>query len=211
AAFGRLGAVDWAVELKNAAPSSRPETWDATDRGWKEPSVGGRLGLHPAPWWRLGVSGAGGPYLRRAAGLGSRERDDHQQLLVGADASMSHRRLELWAEVLASRFEVPIALRRPRVPASVDADTIAYYVEGRYQVVTGVFGALRLGQQLFGSVAGSDGRRRSVDRDAWRVDAAVTVRPTRHAQVKLQYGWLEQAGRQRQGPQLGVVQLTLRF
>lgn len=68
-----------------------------------------------------------------------------------------------------------------------------------------------LGQQLFGSVAGSDGRHRAVDRDAWRVDAAVTVRPTPHVQVKLQYGWLDQAGRQRQGPQLGIVQLTLRF
>jgi hypothetical protein len=37
------------------------------------------------------------------------------------------------------------------------------------------------------------------------------VRPTTHVQVKLQYGYLDQTGRQRQGPQLGIVQLTLRF
>jgi hypothetical protein len=214
AAFGRVDWIDYAVEVKNAAPSSRPEVWALTSRPFSEPTVGGRVGVRPGPAWNLGISGAVGPYLRKraTATLGGRDPGDFLQSLVGADASFAVRRLELWAEILASRFDVPIACRRcAGEPARVDVDTLAYYLEGRYEVAAGWFVALRAGQQLFGRVREADGERHDVDRDAWRSDVAAVYRPTRQLQVKVQYGYVDQTGEQTQGPQVVAMQLGLRF
>jgi hypothetical protein len=205
AAFGRVGALEWGGELKNAAPSARPAVWDGTERGWDAPTVSGRLGWRPGAAWAVGVSGSRGTYLRSRAqatlARGRHARDYHQSL-VGADASYAVRHLELWAEFWASRFEVP------RVG---QADVAAWYVEGRYKVARRLFAALRWNQQVFGDVDDGRGGETPWDRDAWRLDAAATWRPARHLQVKLQYGVGRQRRRPQQGQQLVAAQLTLRF
>lgn len=214
AAFGHVDRFDYAVEVKNAAPSSRPEVWSLDDRGFSDPTVGGRVGVRPRPGWSVGVSGAVGPYLRQraSASLGDRNPGDFLQTLVGADAGMAFRRLELWAEILASRFDVPIACGRcAGEPRRVDADTLAYYLEGRYEILPGLFGAVRVAQQVFGNVREGNGQRRAVDRDAWRVDGAIAYRPTRHVQLKLQYGYIDQTATQTQGPQMVAMQASVRF
>lgn len=205
AAFGRLGDCEYAAEVKNAALSSRPATWDGTERGWDAPTVSGRLGWLPGAAWGLGVSASRGAYLRSRAGATlrpGRHARDYHQTLIGADARYAVRHLELWAEFFASRFEVP------RVG---QADVAAWYLEGRYQLTPALFAALRWNQQVFGDVDDGTGGDTPWDHDAWRLDAALTWRLARHLQAKLQYGVGRQRERPQQGQQLAAFQLTVRF
>ncbi len=210
AVFGRFAHLDYAAEVKNAALSARPQAWDATERGFDEPTASGRLGWRPAPAWVLGASVSSGPYLRdrvrQTLGTGQRP-GDFRETLFGADASFAWRHLQLWTEFFATRFEVPLARSR----TSVDADTAAWYVEGRYKFTPEWYGALRWNQQFFADVPDGRGGERAWDRNAWRVDTAIGYRFHRRLQAKLQYDIGQQAGRLQQGEQLVAAQLTLRF
>jgi len=211
AIFGRLGAFDYAAEAKNAPLSTRPHYWDASVRAWERPSAAARFGWRPRAAVAVGASFASGPYLQDDAErtlAPGQDVGDFRQSVVGADASFAWRHLELWAEFLASRFEVPIAGSAPR---SVDADTAAYYVEGRYKITRTLFGALRWNQQFFGDVPDGRGGESAWDRDAWRVDTALGWRFGRHLQTKLQYAFLRQTGDLQQGQQLVAAQVTLKF
>ncbi len=214
AIFGRVARLDYAAEVKNAALSARPQAWDATQRGFDQPTASGRLGWRPAPAWVLGASFSSGPYLRdraRRTLAADQEPGDFRETLVGADASFAWRHLQLWAEFLAARFAVPLAGGPRRSSGSEDADTAAWYVEGRYKFTPEWFGALRWNQQVFGDVSDGRGGERAWDRNAWRVDTAVGYRFHRRLQAKLQYDVGQQAGRLQQGEQLVAAQLTLRF
>jgi predicted porin len=208
--FGCVGRFEYAAEAKNAALSARPEEWDARHRGFDAPTASGRLGWRPAAAWALGVSGSSGPYLRERASrtlAPGRDVGDFRETVVGADLSYARRHLQVWAEFLAGRFEVPIA----RPARTVDADTAAYYLEGRYKVTPSLFAALRWNQQFFGEVPDGQGGQRAWDRNAWRVDTALGYRFDRHLQAKLQYSVGQQAGRVQQGEQLVAAQMTLKF
>jgi hypothetical protein len=194
AVFGRVGRFDYAAEVKNAAPSSRPREWDISDRSFSDPTASARLGFRPSTPWALGASFSSGPYLRHGVG------DSARQTLLATDASFAWRRLEVWAELFANRFEVPIGTR------TEDADALAYYLEARYRHGAHLFTGVRWNQQLYGDVADT-----TWDRDAWRVDTVVGWRFDRHWQVKLQYGFTQQVGRLQQGQQLVAAQVTLRF
>lgn len=230
AVFGRLAHIDYAVELKNASLSARPEEWDASDRGWDAPTASGRLGWHPTAAWSFGASASSGPYLRdeaaRTLGAGQHTRD-FRETVVGADATFARRHLEVWGEFLATRFEVPIVCRVCQTrPTSVDADTASYYLEARYKLTPALFAAVRWNQQFFGDVPDDFGGEQPWDHDVWRVDGAVGYRFDRHTQVKLQYsyshqsedthariqfGYLRDPVPVQQGEQLVAVQLTVRF
>jgi hypothetical protein len=64
---GRVGEFEYAAEVKNAALSSRPESWDATDVGFEHPTVSTRLGWRPSMAWNLGVSASRGAYFHPEA------------------------------------------------------------------------------------------------------------------------------------------------
>jgi hypothetical protein len=68
ALLGTAERFDYAVEVKNAALSSRPQDWDATEVTWEHPTVSARLGYRPDAAWNLGVSLSAGPYLQPGAG-----------------------------------------------------------------------------------------------------------------------------------------------
>jgi hypothetical protein len=211
-AFGRTDALEYGIEVKNAALGSRPSEWDGTERDWSEPTVSGRIGLRPSPAWAVGVSASTGPYLRHDAERSLRPGDDtadFRETVLAADARWSWRHLELWSEIFAARFEVPFACRRC-TPHSEDADSLAWYVEGRYRVTPSLFAALRWNQQVFADVESPGGDVAS-DRDAWRTDMALTYRFDRHVQAKLQYAIGRQTGSVQQGEQLVAAQLTIRF
>ena len=203
--FGRVERLDYAVELKNASISSRPEAWDATDLGWEHPTVSGRLGFRPDASWNFGVSGSHGAYLLPAAGgtlPAGTDRGDFPQTTLAADASWAWRHWQVWAELIASRFDVP------RVG---DADTLSYFIEAKYKFTPSLFGAVRWNQQFYGTVPDGAGGEAAWDRDLWRVDTALGWRFTRHAQAKLQYSYTHQRGNLQQGEQFVATQFTLRF
>jgi len=67
AVFGSIERWDWALEVKNAALGARPHQWDVGGRGFRYPTVTGRVALRSNAAWTLGVSGSTGVYLQRDA------------------------------------------------------------------------------------------------------------------------------------------------
>jgi hypothetical protein len=201
---GRLGKFEYAAEMKNAALSSRPESWDATDVGFEHPTFSARLGWRPGLPWNLGLSASRGPYLRpEAASFLPHGHDigDYEQLVFGQDISFAWQHLQIWAEFYEARFEVP------RVG---NADTFAGYIEAKYKFSPQFFAALRWNQQFFADVSNGRGGDTPWGHEVWRADAALAYRFTAHFQLKLQYSLENDSGPRGQGHMFGV-QLTVRF
>jgi hypothetical protein len=199
---GDAGALDLTLEIKNAALSSRPDTWDVWDRGFRAPTVSGRLGWRPSPTWTLGVSGSHGAYLQRDA-RGSlpagRSYDDFSQTTYGVDASYERHLVQIWAELARTRFDVP------RVG---DVDALIGFVEARYKPAPRWWLAGRWNTSHFDDVPGLD---RSWDRNLRRVDFAVGFRSNAHFQIKVEYSAGDQAGRDTGGNRLLAAQAELWF
>jgi hypothetical protein len=202
---GRLGRFDYAVEMKNASLSSRPESWHVTEVGFENPTFSGRAGFRPSQAWNFGLSASEGPYFRREAQSTlppGRDIGDYREFVLGQDISFAWRHLQLWAEFYEARFEVP------RVG---DADTFAYYVEAKYKFTPQLFGAIRWNQQLFGTVSDGDGNNVRWSQDLARIDIAATYRFTTHTQLKLQYGFQHETTGPGDDNHLVAAQFTIRF
>jgi hypothetical protein len=162
------------------------------------------VGLQPNAAWNFGFSAAEGPYLRDGAkplpdhdGL-----HDYREYLLGQDISYARGHLQLWAEVFESRFEVPRA---------GDADVLAYYLEGKYEITPQLFGALRWNQEMFAGGRDAGGEPVARAHDIWRAEAAVTYRFTAHTQLKLQYSLAEGDFVSERLNGTFAAQLTIRF
>lgn len=203
AVSGSLGRFDYAVEMKNAALASRPESWDLTNRGFEDPTFSGRVGVRPNEMWNLGFSASTGPYLLEGAGdlPAGRGIGDYRQFVLGQDVSFAWRRFQLWAEVFQSRFQV----------ANVgDADTLSYYIEAKYKITPQLFAALRWNQQFFGEVPDED-HFAKWGNDISRIDAVLGYRFTNYLQLKAQYSFSYEDEALHAASHLAAGQLTLKF
>lgn len=204
ALFGGIGDFQYALEVKHASLSSRPETWGSMRGYWDHPTVSGRLGYRPNQTWTFGLSGSSGAYLLPDAPTllnPFHGRGDYRQLVVGQDFSFARRHLQVWGEIYAARFEIPVV---------GPADTLAYYVEAKYKLTPQLFGALRWNEQLFGSI------RERAGRVKWglpvsRADVAAGYRFSAHTQGKLQYSLQRGDVGDRDYGHLLSAQLTVRF
>ena len=202
---GKLGRFDYAVEMKNASLSSRPESWLITENGFENPTFSGRLGFRPNEAWNFGFSASEGPYFRREAQPTlppGHDIDDYREFVLGQDASFAWHHLQLWAEFYEARFEVP------RVG---NADTFAYYIEAKYKFTPQFFGAVRWNQQVFGTINDGYGHNVRWGEDLGRIDVALTYRFTPHAQLKLQYDFQHETTGPRDNNHLFAAQFTVRF
>jgi hypothetical protein len=202
---GRLGRFDYAVELKNASLSSRPQSWHVTEIGFENPTFNGRAGFRPNQAWNFGLSASEGAYFRpEAERTLPRNRDigDYREFVLGQDVSFAWHYLQLWAEFYEARFEVPQV---------GDADTFAYYVEAKYKFTPQLFGALRWNQQLFGNVDNGKGGSMRWSQDLARIDIAATYRFTTHTQLKLQYSFQQQTTGSGNDNHMLAAQFTTRF
>ena len=202
---GRLGRFDYAVEMKNASLSSRPESWHVTEVGFEQPTFSGRAGFRPNQAWNFGLSASEGAYFRPEAEPTlppGRDIGDYREFVLGQDISFAWHHLQLWAEFYEARFQVP------RVG---DADTFAYYVEAKYKFTPQLFGALRWNQQLFGTVNNGFGGSTRWSQDLARIDIAATYRFTTHTQLKLQYGFQHETTGPGDDNHLVAAQFTIRF
>lgn len=206
-AFGMIKQFDYALEIKNTGLSSRPSLWSATDVGWEHPTFTGRVGYRPNAMWNIGASASSGSYLapdaatnfpRLPAGTGL---GDYNQNTVGTDITFAAHHWQLWAEAMASSFEVPNV---------GDADMVSYYVEAKYKITPHIFAAARWNQQFFDKVPTTTGMQRW-DNDIWRAEIALGWRFDRHVQTKLQYSYSHQHAAFQQGEQMVAVQLTVKF
>jgi class 3 adenylate cyclase len=200
--FGRIERFDYAAEVKNSGLSSRPLAWDPLEVQWQHPTVSGRFGVRPNAMWSIGANASYGTYMRPDARLPEgASLGDFKQLTLGPDVSFAWHHLQVWAEAFASRFDIPNV---------GEVESLAYYLEAKYKLNANWFTALRWNQQFFDEIsnAGVDERW---DRDAWRAEAAIGYRHSRHLQIKLQYSYLHENGSLKQGEQLLATQLTLKF
>ena len=203
--FGRIDRFDYALEIKNSGLSSRPSSWDLDEVNFGAPTITGRLGFRPDAAWKLGVSGStgafivGDPISQLPAG---RERDDFRQDTLGVDVSYAHGHLQLWSELIASRFDIPNVGR---------SGMLSYFVEAKYKVTESLFAALRWNQQFFESIANGAGGRTPWDSEISRVDMAVGFRLNRQLQFKLQYSVGCDRSPAANGGNLLATQVTWRF
>jgi len=203
--FGEVGQIEYAAEIKNAALSSRPETWAPTQTQWQNPTISGRLGYLPSEMWNVGFSASAGTYLQPEAGATlppGRTLGQYREVVLGQDVSFAWHHAQLWAEVYEARFEIP---------GVGSADTQAYYVEAKYKLTPQFFCALRWNQQLFSSLATADGRSAPWSRDVWRVDMGPGYRMTPHTQVKVQYSLERQKADTGSWNSLLAIQFSARF
>jgi hypothetical protein len=202
---GRLDRFDYAVEMKNASLSSRPESWNVTESSFEPPTFSGRVGFRPNEAWNFGFSASEGPYFQRQAQPtlppGS-DIDDFREFVLGQDASFAWRHLQVWAEIYEARFEVPTV---------GNADTLAYYVEAKYKFTPQLFGAIRWNQQFFGRVDDGFGNNLRWSPDVERIDLAAGYRFTSHIQLKFQYSFQHETSGQGNDNHLIAAQLTTRF
>lgn len=205
AVTGAVGKFDYAVEMKNAALSSRPDSWAADQTQWQNPTFSGRLGYRPDESWSMGFSASTGSYLRPSAGptlAAGYKPGDYREVLLGQDLSFAWHHFQFWAECYETRFEIPLVGQ---------AETTAYYLEAKYKFTPQFSGAVRWNQQVYGSVP--DGARGRVrwGRNVWRLDFAPAYRFTPHIQFKLQFSLQsEDTGRRDYSQQL-AGQFVMRF
>ena len=199
----RIDWVEYALEVKNASISSSPEVWDAAQVGFPtNPTVTGRVGLHPAPEWSLGTSASHGAYLQANTAsslpIGS-SVNDFTQTTWGIDAGYEHGRWQIWSELIGTRFEVP------RVGA---LEAVSGFIEAKYKLTADLWTAFRWNQAAFGDVPGLD---ISWDRNGWRSDIALGWRLSENIQAKLQYSLGDKSGQEPEGNHLGALQLVMKF
>lgn len=202
---GLIGKMDYAVELKNAALSSRPEAWQDTDGNWRQPTVSGRLGFRPNEMWDLGLSASAGTYLRPEAEptvAPGHRLADYREIVIGQDTSFAWHHVQVWAEIYGARFAIPLVGQ---------ADTLAYYLEAKYKFTPQFFGAVRWNRQVYGTVADSSGAAQRWGRDVWRIDLGPAYRFTPHTQFKLQYSLQHEGGTPRNYLHLVAAQFVVRF
>jgi hypothetical protein len=202
---GQLGRFDYAVEMKNASLSSRPESWYITENGFENPTFSSRIGFRPNEAWNFGFSGSEGPYFRREAeptlGPGD-EIGEYREFVLGQDISFAQHHLQVWAEFYEARFQVPNV---------GDADTFAYYVEAKYKFAPQLFGAIRWNQQLFSTISNGYGGQEHWSPDLERIEVAATYRLSTHAQIKLQYSFQHETTAPERDNHLLATQFTVRF
>ena len=205
ALFGEIGKVDYAVEVKNASLSSRPETWDAARTQWQHPTFNGRLGYRPNAMWNLGFSASTGPFLRPSARptlADGHGLDDYREMVLGQDLGFAWHHLQVWAESYETRFEIPLVGH---------VATWAYYLEAKYKFTPQFFGAVRWNQQWFSTVTDGAGASVPWGRAVWRLDLAPGYRFTPHTEGKLQYSLQHEAVGPRDYSHLLAAQFVVRF
>ena len=203
--FGSIGKFDYAAEIKNAALSSRPDSWSVTTVGFGNPTYSGRLGWRPDEAWNLGVSSSFGSYLKPVAAdtLAPGEGlDDYNEITIAQDASFAWHHWQLWAECYETRFQVPTV---------GNADTLAYYIEAKYKFTPEFFAALRWNQQLFNTIPDGMGGNTAWGSDIGRIDAALTYRFSPHIQAKIQYSFIDQDVPLWERQSFVAAQFTVRF
>ena len=204
AVSGDLGRLRYAVEAKLGSLSSRPDAWSHAGEQINHPTASVRLGYRPNPMWDVGVSASDGVYLREFAGLSvpaGFSRADYRQRVIAQDVTFAWRHVQVWAELYATRFEIP------RIG---DGDTIAGYVEAKYRFTPQFSGAVRWGRQIYGNIRESGAPVRWGN-DVSRLDLAPAFRFSPHLQLKLQYSLQRGDSGGRDYSRILATQLTVRF
>ena len=201
---GLLGRFDYAAEVKNAGPSSRPDAWTLGAVNFAHPAYNVRVGFRPDMRFKFGLSVSDSMYLLPSAFVtippGSRPAD-YREVLWGQDFSYEWHHFQLWAELFEASFEMP------RLGT---ARTIAGYVEMRYKLSPRISAALRLNRQVFSTIENA-GVTTPTGTNMNRVDLAMAFCCTSHSHLKLQVSAKQAAGELGHPHCVYAMQYILRF
>ena len=205
AVSGRVGRFTYAFDVKNAGPGSRPPAWAISHTAFGRPAYSARLGFKPDLRWNFGVSASDSAVYEHNAWPSfpeGRSRHDYDNRILAADAGYAWGRLQAWAEIFHSRYEVP------RVGA---VHTVAGYVETKYKFTPQLYGAFRWNRQVFSKIDVGAGRFVPWTNAIWRIDAAAGYRFTAHLDFKAQISMQHEATRPRALPLNLAAQFNVRL
>lgn len=197
---GQLGPATWAVAVTNSAPGSWAFDWNARDA----PTLYLRGTWALDATATLGASFAKGAYnTDDADGMpAGQDAADFPQTLAGVDLQWASGDLDVFAELIWTRFEAPLV---------DDLDLWSWYVEAKYTFLPGLFGAARLAQMAFGEIDDAAGESRRWDRTAYRVELGGGYFFTRNLFLKTTVQINRLAGGREPDDDLWAVQLGLGF
>jgi hypothetical protein len=175
----------------------------ADDNGGKQ--LAGRIALRPQPGLVVGLSGARGPFLTRAA---ARSADsaamstDFVQSAVGADAEYSRDYYLIRFETIRSTWNVP----------TIDAPlrATATWIEGRYKFHPRFFAAGRFDHLGFSTITGVT-RAGTWDAPVTRVELGGGYLIRRNLQFKLSFQHNERQGGRVTHLKIGAAQAVFWF
>ena len=179
AVTGRHGRFDYAVEVKNTGPSSRPATWSLGRVNFAHPAYNFHVGFRPDLRLKFGFSASESVYLQPSAVTTlppGRRLTDYRERLLGQDFSFEWHHFQLWAELFEAQFSVP---------GIGEARTVAGYVEMRWKLTPQLSVAGRVNRQVFSSLDDSGGVL-PWSINVTRVDVAAAWRCTTQSLLKLQ-------------------------
>ena len=159
--FGSTSALTYAVAVTKGALSNPA----ASDNDGAQ--FVGRLGIQPTMGWKLGLSGAYGPYLRAAAAEDAdfpveKSVEDFNQLAIGIDAEYAVWHCEFVFELVRNQWDVPNV-----------GDALSLtggYVEGTIAVAPRLRYSLRLGSMVYGEIDDGNGGKQTWDYDIRRAE-----------------------------------------
>ena len=162
-AFGAVNDFTYAVAVMSSAPGTLPWDWTVRSRDFRSPNLYLHGSYAPDISTKVGATWSRGPYDHENASdvPPGRHAGDFPQTLAGVDLSFARGSLEMWAEAYWTRFESP----------DVDVlDLWTWYVEAKYSLLPGLFGALRVAQIFFGDAKDASGQEHQWDRDLTRLE-----------------------------------------
>ena len=173
--FGATESFNYALALTKGALSNPAAT--SNDGA----QLVARVGVQPTMGWKLGLSGAYGPYLEEGAAGDSdfpdgQSVEDFNQLIVGIDVEYSFWHCEFFLELVRSQWEV----------ANVE-DTLGLtggYIEGTVALKPRLRYSLRLGQMMYDEIDEGNGRKVSWDYDVRRVETGLEYYIERNVRAK---------------------------
>jgi hypothetical protein len=201
---GRSGPAAWDFALMNSAPATWAFDWNLHAGDFRTPNVYARGTWDFGPTTTLGISGSQGPYSRDDAdGIpAGRDAGDFPQTLAGVDLRWASGDLDVYAEAIWTRFEAP------RVD---DLELWSGYVEAKYTILPGLFGAGRIARMAFGEIDDAAGESRQWDRNTWRIELGGGYFFTRNLFLKVTGQLNRQSGGHDPDDDLLAFQLGLTF
>jgi hypothetical protein len=147
--------------------------------------IAGRLAVHPATGLILGASGSQGPFLSTSAAHAAAGADAGRftQTAWGADAEYSRGHYLLRAEAIVSQWRLP-RVEAPFIDRPLRATAVS--AEGRYRVLPGLYGAMRVDRLGFSTITGSAGSR-AWDAPVTRIEAGGGYSLQRNLLLKVSY------------------------
>ncbi|EDY81431.1 hypothetical protein VDG1235_1049 [Verrucomicrobiia bacterium DG1235] len=180
AASGKRSKFEWAVEIKNAALTSRPEYWTLGYDDFDFPSYSARIAWKPDLRWTVGLSASEGPYFgpwQRSTLPRAWDPSRYKQTTFVVDASFEWRHLRIWSEFLQSEF---------LVPGTGYVDSSSAFVEASYKLDTRISIAARLNTQRFSSLENQWGASVAWGEDQNRIDLGATLRLSAYSQLQVE-------------------------